>query len=93
MPYVDRLPCVLDVRDETVLVAGDVEHGTDPNNVGGRINLPDIYDIAPLGVSRNPIPGIQGRLRVGMFRGEGVQSWPAYHIHRCMFTYCELPVN
>jgi hypothetical protein len=81
-PHKNRLAPEVDFRNQSVMIAFDVEHGALADAVGVRKILLRINDACPVCATREPVPDVEWRFRSRMFLRELPQGLPADHMHR-----------
>lgn len=82
----DATGLVIDVGDETILVAADVEYRELTDGIGVRIRLSYVNQIGPFHPFSNSKPVVKRRFSVGVLASKVAKRLPADHVHTDMLS-------
>jgi hypothetical protein len=83
---IDRFPLKLDLGDQSVIIAFDIEDSARAHRVSVRVNGPDFRAVSPHGFANYPIPFFKRSVRIGMFLPELSQFLLADDTHAAGFS-------
>jgi hypothetical protein len=75
------LPPMVDLSNQPVLVAADVEYNIFPYLVGGGKDSPDLGECIPIDTLGDSEPTIKRAPRLGVYLPEGAQFFPGDNVH------------